>query len=234
MIKVAICDDEKRILEDMSGKVHELIPDAEVKLYSDGNSLIKDIESDSESHQFSVILLDIDMPEINGLDVAGAIQKLPVNPLIIFVTSHDELVYDSLQLHPFGFVRKTYIDKELKKVLEDAVEEISSRDKHFFFHTVAGDTRLKLDEILYFEAEGNYIRIVTESDEYKFRETMQALESSLKGDGFIRVHKGFLVNQEAVKIINSDKLILNDNTEIPFGRSFQENARKTLMRGMLR
>ena len=155
-------------------------------------------------------------------------------PLIIFVTSHDELVYDSLQLHPFGFVRKSYLDKELKKVLEDAVEEVSSRDKHFFFHTASGDIKLQLDDILYFESEGNYIKIKTGSDEFRFRETMQALEMSLKSDGFIRVHKGFLVNQEAVKIINSDKLVLNDNTEIPFGRSYQENARKMLMRGMLR
>ena len=230
MFRIAICDDENRILEDLSQMVLELIPDADVSAFGEGRALI---ESAGKAG-YDVVLLDIDMPDLNGLEVAAFFQAADRKPLIIFVTSHDELVYDSLQLHPFGFVRKSYLDKELKKVLEDAVEEVSSRDKHFFFHTASGDIKLQMDDILYFEAEGNYIKIKTGSDEFRFRETMQALEMSLKSDGFIRVHKGFLVNQEAVKIINSDKLVLNDNTEIPFGRSYQENARKMLMRGMLR
>ena len=230
MFRIAICDDENRILEDLSRMVLELIPDADVSAFGEGRALI---ESAGKAG-YDVVLLDIDMPDLNGLEVAAFFQVADRKPLIIFVTSHDELVYDSLQLHPFGFVRKSYLDKELKKVLEDAVEEVSSRDKHFFFHTASGDIKLQMDDILYFEAEGNYIKIKTGSDEFRFRETMQALEMSLKSDGFIRVHKGFLVNQEAVKIINSDKLVLNDNTEIPFGRSYQENARKMLMRGMLR
>ena len=230
MIRIAICDDENRILEDLSRMVLELIPDADVSAFGEGRALI----DSADKAGYDVVLLDIDMPDLNGLEVALSFQAADRKPLIIFVTSHDELVYDSLQLHPFGFVRKSYLDKELKKVLEDAVEEVSSRDKHFFFHTASGDIKLQLDDILYFESEGNYIKVKTGSDEFRFRETMQALEMSLKSDGFIRVHKGFLVNQEAVKIINSDKLVLNDNTEIPFGRSYQENARKMLMRGMLR
>ena len=230
MFRIAICDDENRILEDLSRMVLELIPDADVSAFDEGRALI----DGADKAGYDVVLLDIDMPDLNGLEVAAFFQAADRKPLIIFVTSHDELVYDSLQLHPFGFVRKSYLDKELKKVLEDAVEEVSSRDKHFFFHTASGDIKLQMDDILYFEAEGNYIKIKTGSDEFRFRETMQALEISLKSDGFIRVHKGFLVNQEAVKIINSDKLVLNDNTEIPFGRSYQENARKMLMRGMLR
>ena len=230
MFRIAICDDENRILEDLSRMVLELIPDADISAFGEGRALIES----ADKAGYDVVLLDIDMPDLNGLEVALSFQAADRKPLIIFVTSHDELVYDSLQLHPFGFVRKSYLDKELKKVLEDAVEEVSSRDKHFFFHTASGDIKLQMDDILYFEAEGNYIKIKTGSDEFRFRETMQALEMSLKSDGFIRVHKGFLVNQEAVKIINSDKLVLNDNTEIPFGRSYQENARKMLMRGMLR
>ena len=230
MFRIAICDDENRILEDLSRMVLELIPDADVSAFDEGRALI----DGADKAGYDVVLLDIDMPDLNGLEVAAFFQAADRKPLIIFVTGHDELVYDSLQLHPFGFVRKSYLDKELKKVLEDAVEEVSSRDKHFFFHTASGDIKLQMDDILYFEAEGNYIKIKTGSDEFRFRETMQALEMSLKSDGFIRVHKGFLVNQEAVKIINSDKLVLNDNTEIPFGRSYQENARKMLMRGMLR
>lgn len=233
MIKLAICDDEKKILEDMSHKVSSLISEAEISLYNGGKKLLEDMKH-MKQEGFDILLLDIDMPEISGLEVAEVVQSLETKPLIIFVTSHDELVYDSLQLHPFGFVRKSYLDKELTRVIEDAVCEISSKDKNFYFHTAEGDIRLSLKDILYFEAQGNYIRVVTGSEEYKFRETMQALENSLSGEDYVRIHKGFLVNSDYVKVINSDKIILDDNTELPMGRSYQEFAKTRLMREMLR
>ncbi len=204
MIRIAICDDEERIVEELSKRVKEQFSEAEVVCFSEGEMLLEMMRE----VLFDIVLLDIDMPGISGLDAAEVMQTMERRPLIIFVTSHDELVYDSLQLHPFGFVRKSHMDDELAKVVEDAVSEI--------------------------EADGNYIKVMTTQEEYRFRETMQALENSLSGDGFVRVHKGFLVNQEAVKIINSDKLILIDDTEIPMGRSYQEDAKRKLMRGMLR
>lgn len=230
MIRIAICDDEKRILDDMSKAVRGILEEVDVAVYLDGQKLIRDIENSP----FDIIMLDIDMPEISGFSVAESIQKMAVKPLIIFVTSHDELVYDSLMLHPFGFVRKSHVDAELKKVLKDAEEEVTSREKHFFFHTASGDVKLKLEDILYFESEGNYIKVITAEEEYRFRETMQTLEMSLSSDGFVRIHKGFLLNQGSVKMIKTDAVILYNDAQLPFGRSYLESARKKLMRGMIR
>ena len=230
MIRIAICDDEKRILDDMSKAVRGILEEVDVAVYLDGQKLIRDIENSP----FDIIMLDIDMPEMNGLDVAESIQKMAVKPLIIFVTNHDELVYDSLMLHPFGFVRKSRVDAELKKVLKDAEKEVASREKHFFFHTASGDVKLRLENILYFESEGNYIKVITAEEEYRFRETMQTLEMSLSSDGFVRIHKGFLLNQSSVKMIKSDSVILCNDIQLPFGRSYLESSRKKLMRGMIR
>ncbi|MBO4290522.1 MAG: response regulator transcription factor [Lachnospiraceae bacterium] len=229
MIKIAVCDDEKRMAEEISEKVKEYLPGSETEIFGSGESLLA---SDMES--FRILLLDIDLPGISGLNVAEKMMAAAERPLIIFVTGHDELVYDSLWLHPFGFVRKTYLEKELKKALEDAAQELASREKHFFIHTAAGDMCLMLNEIYFFEADGNYMKVTAASGEYRFRETMQTLENTLARDGFVRVHKGFLVNQDMVKIINSEECILTNDARIPFGRNYQEAARKKLMRGMLR
>lgn len=230
MMRVAVCDDEKRIREEIAGRIRESLPDCEIDVYGSGKELLKALRE----RTFDLLLLDIDMPEKSGLELASQIMSGTERPLIVFVTSHDEPVYDSLQLHPFGFVRKSHLDDELTRVLRDAAEEVCARDRHFCFHTSSGDVRLKTEDILYFESDGNYIKVKTVDAEYRFRETMQVLENTLVQDGFVRVHKGFLVNQEAVKIINSDMIILTDNSEIPLGRSYQENARRTLMRSMLR
>ena len=76
-----------------------------------------------------LLLLDIDMPEMNGMEIAKCLTDLLQKPLLVFVTSHDELVYDSLLYHPFGFIRKAYLEQELEKILSDCKREIASREK---------------------------------------------------------------------------------------------------------
>lgn len=230
MPTVFICDDEFRIASDIAEKVKSELAGAEISMFSKG---VKLLESLSEA-KCDILLLDIDMPELNGLEIAAKLGELSEKPLLIFVTSHDELVYDSLQFHPFGFVRKGYLENELPKILADCVREINCREKHFCFHANNSEIKLLLDDILYFEAEGNYLKLFAKSGEYRFRETITAVENALCDNGFVRIHKGFLLNQSAVKILSSDKAELTDGTLLPIGRSYGENAKKRLMRYMLK
>ena len=229
MISIIICDDEQKMLSDIAELTAGVIKDCSVSAYTDGEALLSALNEQS----FDILLLDIDMPKLSGLDIVSMMTDMPSKPLLIFVTSHDELVYDSLQFHPFGFVRKSYLARELPVMLEDAVRELGGKDRHFCFHTSEGDVKLKLDEIRYFESEGNYIKLFA-AEEYRFRDTLTSLENALSGSGFVRIHKGFLVNQAAVKIINSEECILNDNSSLPIGRSYSDTARKQLMRYMLK
>lgn len=229
-MKIFICDDEPKIMSDISAKVRLALPEADISEFTSGKFLLEAITENN----FDILLLDIDMPEISGLDIAARLTKLENKPLLVFVTSHDELVYDSLQFHPFGFVRKGYMDKELPRILADCVTELGSREKHFCFHTANADIKLQLDEILYFESDGNYLKLFSKDKEYRFRDTLSAVENTLSDSGFIRIHKGFLVNQAAVKMLTSDEAELINGTRIPIGRSYSETAKKQLMRYMLK
>lgn len=230
MIRIMICDDEPKMLSDIAEAAALIVNDSEISAYCDGKALLSALWCE----KCDILLLDIDMPDISGLDIAQSLSKTDERPLLIFVTSHDELVYDSLHFHPFGFVRKSYLEKELRAMLEDAMKELFSRDKHFCFRSANGNIKLRLDEILYFESDGNYIKLFATKEEYRFRDTVTSLENALSGYGFVRIHKGFLVNQLVVKGINAGECVLSDNTRLPIGRSYSENARKLLMRYMLR
>lgn len=154
-------------------------------------------------------------------------------PLLAFVTSHDELVYDSLQFHPFGFVRKDHMDAELEKLLKDCEKELSGRERHFCFQAAGARVKLSTGDILYFEAEGNYLKLYTPEECYRFRETLAAVEAALSGSGFVRIHKGYLVNQAAVKVLRANEALLVNGVCIPIGRSYAETVKKELMRYML-
>ena len=186
-----------------------------------------------ESEECNILLLDMDMPDIEGLVVAERLKEMPHRPLLVFVTSHDELVYDSFRVHPFGFIRKNYMDEELEKILKDCERELSAKEKYFTFKSNNENIRLKFSEILYFESDQNYLKIYGKEECYRFRSTIAAVEKMLLEKGFIRFHRGFLVNQEAVKILGGDEVELITGDKIPIGRSYGEDAKKQLMRYML-
>ncbi len=227
-MNIHICDDEEIFLKDIKKIVSNCCEDSNIRTFSDGKSLLASLcEEDVD-----VLLLDIDMPHMNGMEVAKRISLMDKKPILIFVTSHDELVYESFMFHPYGFVRKEYIDTELPKILEDCVNELKHKTKHFCFKSDGRNIRLLISEILYFESEANYVKVFTVDHEYRFRSTMTAVENSLNTYGFIRIHKGFLVNQEAVMLIGSDEARLINGQVLPMGKTYVDSAKSELMRYM--
>ena len=228
-IRVFICDDEIQILSDFKKRIEELQNNVSITVFTDGECLLDALASED----CDVLLLDIDMPKTDGLSVAKSIAGLNKKPLLIFVTGHDELVYDSLQFHPFGFIRKSYFDREIGKMLDDCMQELALKERHFNIRVSGKDVRIMIADILYFEADGNYIKVCCREDkEYCFRSTITAVLNTLSGFGFIRIHKGFLVNQAAVKVLGAEEAELMDGTTIPIGKSYGKEARQQLMRYM--
>lgn len=227
-MKIYICDDEPQMLKSISERVKAILPDCIVEEFSDSRALLERLKLSG----CDLLLLDIDMPKVNGLDIAKQLDLCLEKPLLVFVTSHDELVYDSLTFHPFGFVRKGHIDKELERTLKDCKRELSQRDIYFTFKSGGEDIRLKISEMLYFESQGNYLNLYTADQVYRIRNTIAAVEETLSEKGFIRFHRGFLVNQQAVKVLGPEEAQLVTGDIIPIGRSYGEEAKRQLVRYM--
>lgn len=228
-MKIAVCDDEVQILEDMATEIRSLIPNGSVATFTDGMTLLKSLSSG----EWDLLLLDIDMPELDGLEIAARLGgDCRRTPLLVFVTSYDELVYDSLRFHPFGFIRKSHFREEIGGMLLDCEKALQEKDRCFTFKSGTENIKIPLTEILYFESDGNYLRLVTRGKEYRFRDTVGAVESILAEQGFIRLHRGFLVNQEAVRVLGPEEAELVSGEKLPIGRSYGVAARKRLLEYM--
>lgn len=225
-MKLYLCDDELKMREEIAARVSDGLPEAEVCAFSGGGELLQQLKEEV----CDILLLDIDMPELSGMEVARQLGELPKKPLLIFVTGHDELVYESFQYHPFGFVRKQFLNQELKKLLQDCRAELEQGKRHFNFRTEGKEVCLLLSELLYFESEGNYLKVYVTDAEYRFRSTITAVEGALKKDGFIRLHKGFLVNQSAIRLFGTEVVELTDGTSLPVGKTYAEEAKQQFMR----
>lgn len=233
MMKIAICDDEPKICSLYRAKVRSIM--REHKKEASVETFHKPLEflAALKEREYQMILLDIDMPKLDGLQLAEQMQTLQRKPLLIFVTNQDALVYQTFQYHPFSFIRKSYLEEELETVLMQALEELAGRQSRYTFRSEKETVSLLLSEILYLEAEGNYILIHAKGNIYRFRETLTNVERELKPKGFVRIHKGFLVNQEAVYRIGSDEVTLLNQERLPIGRSNKEQAKERLMRYLL-
>ena len=232
MIKIVVCDDEKKILNTLSEKISQtfLNKDMQIEIF-ETTSPTEALEY-IKSNVVDVVFLDIDMPILSGMDIAEGLLNEEYKGLLIFVTSHDSLVYSSFKYHPFGFIRKSYFDDEIEEVISRIIDEISHIDCIFTYKTNDGIYRVNISEILYFESESNYLLIHLIDKVHKFRGTMSQLEMELSENGFIRVQKGFLVNQKYIEIIRKDEIVMSDNTIISISRTNKEVIKEKIMRYM--
>ena len=115
-MRIAVCDDEQKVAGEIADRISGVLKaeaqEAQIDVFDAGSALWERLCSE----EYELVFLDIDMPDISGMDIAAKMMELGDKPLLVFVTSHDELVYDSLKFHPFGFVRKHLLGEELPNV----------------------------------------------------------------------------------------------------------------------
>lgn len=232
MLNIVICDDERKILNDLSEKIKETFMNKNMEIDIFQTTSPTETLYYMESNVVDVIFLDIDMPILSGMDIAEKLLNENYKGLLIFVTSHDSLVYGSFKYHPFGFIRKRYFEAEIDETADRVIEEMAHRDFIFTYKTSSGTYRVNISDIIYFESESNYIVIHLSEDTHKFRETMSNLEAGLCEKGFIRVHKGYLINQQHINVLRKDEIVMSDNTIIPISRANKDIVKQKIMRYM--
>lgn len=232
MYHILICDDEPQILDIIKEKVNTQFDkekiNAEYVAMSDSRLLMEHLEK----NHVDILFLDIDMPYFTGMDIAGYINKNRLNTMIIFVTSHDALVYQTFEYRPFGFIRKSYIDEEIEPLVKRIVAELEDRKEELMVTKGQEIIRVPIKDIVFAESCGNYLNIRTDKEEIKIRETMTGIEQELKNKGFIRCHKGYLVNSEYIVKLGNGQLVVENNgftTDIPVGRSYEKDVKRSLL-----
>ena len=127
MLKVVVCDDEENILKDIAGivenKLSERQVECSVQAINDARILLEELKE----NPIDVLFLDIDMPYYSGMDIASYISENNLSTILIFVTSHDELVFKTFAYKPFGFIRKTHLNEEIDELIARLSKEFEDR-----------------------------------------------------------------------------------------------------------
>ena len=231
-ITVAALDDEEPALRCVASALREnLSPccaDVTIRAFLSHAELYRALGDTS----FDAFFLDIDMPGQNGIDLACDLQKRNKDTPVIFISAKEEYVFESFRVHPFAFVRKHRLASDLALAVRDLVRLLSSRTlsltlplRDALGHSYGIDT----GKVLYLEALDKYVQVVTETDKTLLRSTLKDMEEQLKGRGFYRCHKSYLVNMEKISAVRHDAITLVTGEALPLRRGQAMELKKALI-----
>ena len=219
MLKIALLDDDKTALLISKGAIESFFQEKNIAISLDAFSSPVNFLAMAKEENYRLVFLDIDMPEINGLEVGKQLKQFNPQTDIIYLSQREDLVFDTLQLHPFGFIRKSRIIQDFANVLELFVNTALNTNEENKKITISSKTETisaDIDQIMYIEGNKNYQTFyLKDGNVFDARVLMGDLETKLKDQGFIRVHKGYLVNYLFIRSIGTNEVSLTNNKVLP-------------------
>lgn len=183
-------------------------------------------------YHYDVIFLDIEMPEINGIDVCKKIREFSSDSLVVFISNKEELVFQTFEVQPFRFIRKEAFENTVTSLVSSIIgkwkqnkgtllqlQETGSNDIYSF----------SIQHILYIEAQRKDCLIVTTEGTCTFRCKLMELEEKLTAFRFIKIHRSYLVNYMHIFRIGKSSVILTDGSELPISRGKTEEVKQLFL-----
>ncbi len=228
MLKIAYCDDMEQdrtnimiALTQIESKWGEIF---KTKDFSSGEALCEDMLNNN----YDIILLDIQMGGIDGIETARRIRDLGEDALIIFISSYDDRVKELFSFRTIDFIDKPVNAKKLEIALSEASKIIKKNSDIYFSYTKDGSKLyLPLKDIIYFEVKQNTITINTKKGKENYYNTLLSVWEQIEPTGqFILPHKSYIFNLKYITI-KSDKVIIKE-TGVTFniGRKYKEDSQK--------
>lgn len=222
-IRIALCDDDVKALPVIAGAAESAFAErgigTEIQRFTSGASLLHA----AEQIHFHIILLDIEMPGMDGISVGKKLREKGDSTQIVYVSEAESRVFESFLVQPLGFVRKSNFLNDIAAMVELYIKTCVNNDKSDYieFRTRSGLLTLKYGQIRYIEGSRNYQLLYLEGQKEptEIKMTMEQLEAGTASHGFIRIHKGYLVNYLYIQRISSAAVTLLDGSQLPVGRS---------------
>ena len=225
-MRVAICDDElierNNTKEQLETAYKSL--DLLVDVYSSGEDLLKVFEQ----KRYQLIFLDIEMPKMDGITLAKKIRESDRRVAICFLTSHVEYALKGYEANALRYLTKPVKAEQLSEIVTYLIEQ-DSKEKKIMLKDLDDMELVSVNEILYFEAQNQNIRIITAKKEYSRRYNIKDYEEELRAYSFVRCHRSFLVNMAHVTRISKNEIQLDNNESIPLSRTKEKTVKESLI-----
>ena len=229
-LKIAICDDEQNQIEYLLSVVtawakknrHTI----ETKTYPCAKAFLLDY---AEEKDFDILLLDIEMPGMSGVELAKAVRKENATVQIVFITGYYEYFSDGFDVSALHYLIKPADERKLMPVLDRAVSNLTYRQRAVLLSSPEGDVKVSLADIYYVESENVHVAAHTTSGVYRSRISLAKFAEQLD-ETFIKVHRSYIVNLKYVKKISRTDITMVSGDLVPISRGMYDEVHAALIK----
>lgn len=231
-VQVLICDDDNQFLELIHSRIENYIAVQHIPAVIHAYDSIVSVPEDIMEY-IDLAFLDIDFPreERSGIDLARVIRSIRHNAVILFVSNYIEYAPEGYEVQAFRYVLKNELPQKLETYITQAIHKLESVHQTMQV-SIAGEKRtVLLSDILYIESQGHAVLFHLKGwKNYRIYASIGKVEQELESKGFLRIHKGFLVNMNHIQQFKSAGAVLTDGISIPVSaKNYSEQKKKFLL-----
>ena len=220
MVRIACCDDDKNHLNTIKNMIdswNQCPVLLHTDIFDEGDALIQA----HAKQPYDIIILDIVMPLLNGVDTAREIRTKDKSVKIIFLTSSKEFAFESYRGNASDYLLKPVLVDELRSSLLERIAEIQNVDRFITISNSGVHHRIVLSEVEYFEAQGKHVIIsMKNGEQLKANEALYTFEQHFEGDSeFFKCHRSFIINLTQVSSYSAKEIVMRSQSVIPLSRN---------------
>lgn len=231
MFNISICDDNKHDIEKIKASLNSFSKknhiEFTVREFSNPKMLLYEVEDGKIP---DIFILDVEMPELNGFELADKIREHTETAIIIFLTSHNELASKGYKAKALRYVIKFNLENDIHEALESAISEISHDDKTVILHRYNDYWKLPYKDIIYVSRISRQLVITTRLlGEITDNRGIKEFYAILNDNRFLFIDRSCFVNIDYISQINGYTLKLKDGQILPISRRSLQNVKQTLL-----
>lgn len=218
--EIAICDDEAIVRNQIQDILKSMDIHYTADVFASAEELLR------TDRRYEIILLDIEMRGMNGIEAAEVLRKNGHEEYIIFLTSHAERMPEAFKVKAFRFLQKPLSEAALREVLEEAEQELLSNEK-ILIRTEDGVQLIRRRDILFVESMGDGSCIYTVQENMLTGKSLKYWMSQLGTEHFCQTHKSYFVALRHVKKIGKTEIIMDERERpVPVSRRKQAEIKQ--------
>ncbi len=225
-MKIAICEDEKVIAEEIASHVKSYVNES-------GLEAVIDVFNSSEAFLrsatvYDLALLDIVFSGKSGIDAAREIRKRGLKTAVVFITAYNDYVYEGYEVGAFRFLLKPIDENALKHAITDFITAYKEKS-HIVIPVDKRIFNVDLEKVMYIEASEKHSIVRCLDETYQSTKSISDYQAEIQSLRFFRTHRRFLVNMKYITEINGNIIILSNGEKVEISRRNIANFNKCYM-----